>query len=408
MSPSATRFPVFCLALMLAGQTVFAQRQMEKLGRGVVAVGASSTQVYVGWRMLGTDPEDIGFKLYRVASGVTNVLNGGNLLTNTTDFVDSPPSLADANTYFVQPVINGVGQAYSGAYTLSANAPTQQYLAIPLTAPPGGTSPPSADGEDAGGPYTYTVNDCSAGDVDGDGEYEIILKWDPSNAKDNSQSGYTGDMYLDGYRLNGTRLWRIDFGPNIRAGAHYLDFMVYDFDGDGKAEVMCRTAPGSKDGLGAHFLYTQYVNRLHGRSGHLWQNRFFSCALDDEHLWAALVYVERNPVRARLVRKAWNYAWSSAAAHVGQASPPKLLDLGEWRRRWTAAKWRMQLVRVEDEEAGARLRLCTHRGRPLGTDRFVSKLERLLGRRLRALPVGRPRKQEKAKSVGKGRGKRET
>ena len=158
----------------------------------------------------------------------------------------------------------------------------------------------------------------------------------------------------------------------------------------------------------AHFLYTQYVNRLHGRSGHLWQNRFFSCALDDEHLWAALVYVERNPVRARLVRKAWNYAWSSAAAHVGQASPPKLLDLSEWRRRWTAAKWRMQLVRVEDEEAGARLRRCTHRGRPLGSDRFVSKLERLLGRRLRALPVGRPRKQEKAKSVGKGRGKRET
>lgn len=264
MSPSATRFPVFCLALMLAGQTVFAQRQMEKLGRGVVAVGASSTQVYVGWRMLGTDPEDIGFKLYRVASGVTNVLNGGNLLTNTTDFVDSPPSLADANTYFVQPVINGVGQAYSGAYTLSANAPTQQYLAIPLTAPPGGTSPPSADGEDAGGPYTYTVNDCSAGDVDGDGEYEIILKWDPSNAKDNSQSGYTGDMYLDGYRLNGTRLWRIDFGPNIRAGAHYLDFMVYDFDGDGKAEVMCRTAPGSKDGLGN---YVGGINKWQNANG---------------------------------------------------------------------------------------------------------------------------------------------
>jgi rhamnogalacturonan endolyase len=239
-----------CLALMLAGNAVFAQRQMEKLGRGVIAMRTNSTQVYIGWRMLGTDPENIGFKLYRVASGVTNVLNGGNLLTNTTDFVDTPPSLTVANTYFVQPVTNGVGQPFSGTYTLIANAPTQQYISIPLTAPPGGTEPATGDGTDAGGPYTYNANDCSVGDVDGDGEYEIILKWDPSNSKDNSQSGFTGDTYLDCYKLNGTRLWRIDLGPNIRSGAHYLDFMVYDYDGDGKAEVMCRTAPGSRDGLG--------------------------------------------------------------------------------------------------------------------------------------------------------------
>ena len=107
------------VALMLAGNAVFAQRQMEKLGRGVIAMRTNSTQVYIGWRMLGTDPENIGFKLYRVASGVTNVLNGGNLLTNTTDFVDTPPSLTVANTYFVQPVTNGVGQPFSGTYTLA-------------------------------------------------------------------------------------------------------------------------------------------------------------------------------------------------------------------------------------------------------------------------------------------------
>jgi autotransporter-associated beta strand protein len=140
----------------------------------------------------------------------------------------------------------------SAAYTLAANAPTQQFINIPLTPPPGGTSPPAADGTDAGGPYTYNANDGSVGDVDGDGEYEIILKWDPSNSKDNSQSGFTGDTYLDCYKLDGTRLWRIDLGPNIRSGAHYMDFMVYDFDGDGKAEIMCRTAPGSKDGLGSY------------------------------------------------------------------------------------------------------------------------------------------------------------
>ena len=250
MNPRTTFLLMFCPALMLAGNLAFAQRQMEKLGRGVVAVRTSSTQVYVGWRMLGADPENIGFKLYRVVSGITNVLNGGNLLTNTTDFVDTPPNLTVANTYFVQPVTNGVEQAFSGSYALIANAPTQQYISIPLTPPPGGTEPASADGTDAGGPYTYNANDCSVGDVDGDGEYEIILKWDPSNSKDNSQSGFTGDTYLDCYKLNGTRLWRIDLGPNVRSGAHYMDFMVYDYDGDGKAEVMCRTAPGSKDGLG--------------------------------------------------------------------------------------------------------------------------------------------------------------
>ncbi len=249
-SPSAARalaFLIFNFAFLIF--TAHAQRQLENLGRGVVVVRTSSTQVYVGWRLLGTDPDSTGFNLYRVTSGVTNKLNGA-LLTNTTDYVDTPANLAVANSYFVEPVVSGVTQAVSAAYTLIANAPTQQYLNIPLTPPPGGTEPASADGTDAGGPYTYNANDCSVGDVDGDGEYEIIVKWDPTNSKDNSQSGFTGDTYLDCYKLDGTRLWRIDLGPNIRSGAHYMDFMVYDFDGDGKAEVMCHTGPGAKDGLG--------------------------------------------------------------------------------------------------------------------------------------------------------------
>lgn len=98
--------------------------------------------------------------------------------------------------------------------------------------------------------YTYHANDASVGDLDGDGEYEIVLKWDPSNAKDNSQSGYTGNVFLDGYELDGTRKWRIDLGRNIRAGAHYTQFLVYDFDGDGKAEIVCKTADGTVDGAG--------------------------------------------------------------------------------------------------------------------------------------------------------------
>jgi rhamnogalacturonan endolyase len=86
--------------------------------------------------------------------------------------------------------------------------------------------------------------------LNGDGEYDIVLKWDPSNAKDNSQSGITDNVFLDGYTLSGEHLWRIDLGPNIRAGAHYTQFLVYDFDGNGRAEIMCKTAPGTKDASG--------------------------------------------------------------------------------------------------------------------------------------------------------------
>ena len=102
----------------------------------------------------------------------------------------------------------------------------------------------------AGDTYTYSPNDASIGDVDGDGEYEIILKWDPSNSHDNAHDGYTGEVLIDCYRLNGEQLWRINLGKNIRAGAHYTQFMVYDLDNDGKAEIVMRTADGSIDGKG--------------------------------------------------------------------------------------------------------------------------------------------------------------
>jgi putative transposase len=141
-----------------------------------------------------------------------------------------------------------------------------------------------------------------------------------------------------------------------------------------------------------HFLYTQYLHRLHGRSGHLWQNRFYSCALDEAHCWAALCYTERNPVRARMVRKAWRYRWSSAAAHCGSGNGNGLVDLGLWRSAWTAEQWREKLSRAEEEEAVSGVRANTHTGRPLGSDAFVSKVESLMGRRIRPLRIGRPKK----------------
>ena len=145
-----------------------------------------------------------------------------------------------------------------------------------------------------------------------------------------------------------------------------------------------------------HWRYSQYINRMHGRSGHLWQNRFYSCALDDEHLWTAMAYVERNPVRARLVRKAWRFPYSSAAAHVTNRDASGLLDLATWQQR-KPPDWEEILVQPQDEPTLAQVQGHLNRGRPLGSDNWVSKLEARLGRRLRPLPVGRPKKKRKQK-----------
>ncbi|MBD7912444.1 rhamnogalacturonan lyase [Clostridium cibarium] len=208
-------------------------RQMEGLDRGVIAT-KTSNGVYIGWRMFGTDSSKISFNVYRNGNKITS-----SPITSSTNYIDKGGNIS--SKYYIRPVINGVEEVASKTVSVSQNP----YLNVPIQKPADGITP-------KGEKYTYSANDGSVGDVDGDGEYEIILKWDPSNSKDNSQSGYTGNVYLDAYKLNGTRLWRIDLGKNIRAGAHYTQFMVYDFDGDGKAEVACRTADGTKDGVGKY------------------------------------------------------------------------------------------------------------------------------------------------------------
>ena len=221
------------LGLSPAPQPVSAAsaRQMEKLNRGLVAV-KTSNGVFVSWRLLGTEALSTSFNVYRNGTKLNSTP-----ITNSTNYQDTVGTAT--SIYSVKAVVNGTEQAASPTAAVWAN----NYLDIPLQKPAGGTTPD-------GVAYTYNANDASVGDLDGDGDYEIILKWDPSNSKDNSQSGYTGNVYLDAYEMNGTRLWRIDLGKNIRAGAHYTQFLVYDFDGDGKAEVVCKTADGTKDGTG--------------------------------------------------------------------------------------------------------------------------------------------------------------
>jgi rhamnogalacturonan endolyase len=222
--------------------------RVENLGRGVIALRASDTAVYVGWRLLGTDPADLAFNVYR-ATGVGDAVRINEApLAVTTDLVDTGADLALSNAYSVRPVLRGVELPASAAFVLAANAPVQQYLTLPLQRPPGGNvEVPAGNPTQA---ITYSPNDASVADLDGDGEYEIVLKWDPSNARDNASAGLSGRQLIDAYKLDGTLLWRIDLGRNIRAGAHYTQFMVYDLDGDGRAEVACKTADGTVDGVG--------------------------------------------------------------------------------------------------------------------------------------------------------------
>jgi putative transposase len=156
--------------------------------------------------------------------------------------------------------------------------------------------------------------------------------------------------------------------------------------------VRPKTATALAQAIGrTHWLYSQHVRQQSGRRQSLWQSRFYSCALDDAHLADALVYIERSPVRARLSRYPWAYRWSSAPAHSNGADPGGLLDMDAWRRVSSPAQWRSLLVRPEDEAAAAKLRLSLSTGRPLATDSTLTRLEQRLGRRLRALPIGRPK-----------------
>lgn len=215
------------------------KRVMEKLDRGTVAV-KTNDGVYLSWRLLGTESlTNQAFDIYRDSEKIYTT--GEH---DATCYTDSKGT-AD-NKYTVVPKGEAIDKTEAvDVWTTNTTYKGRSvaYKDIAFKVPDGGKTPKDEE-------YTYTANDMSVGDLDGDGEYEYIVKWDPSNSKDNSVKGYTGNVYLDAYELDGTLLWRIDLGVNIRAGAHYTQYMVYDFDGDGKSEVILKTAPGSKDGEG--------------------------------------------------------------------------------------------------------------------------------------------------------------
>lgn len=228
--------------------TVHGQYVMENLGRGVVAIRTNEASVYVGWRLLGTDPTGIAFNVYRATGADAPIkLNDAPLVT-TTDFVDGSADLTRSNAYSVRPVLSGAELPSSAPFVLAANPPIQGYLTVPLDRPAGGNVevPP----ESPTSPFTYSPNDASAADLDGDGEYELVVKWEPSNTRDNAQAGISGRQLIDAYRLDGTKTMAHRSRPEhpFRTALHAV--MVYDLDGDGRAEIACKTADGTVDGVG--------------------------------------------------------------------------------------------------------------------------------------------------------------
>ena len=235
-------FSVALMLFLLSPSYMVAQNtpytQMERLDRGVVALPAKDKGIFISWRLLGTDPSTTYFDVERNGKVIAQHLR----LTNYTDKKGTLKDVYRIITYQQEPKMDASAKR---EVSREVKPWADLYKSLPINRPQGGVSP---DGRS----YTYAPNDCSVGDVDGDGEYELIVKWDPSNSHDNSHDGYSGDVIFDCYKLDGTQLWRINLGKNIRAGAHYTQFLVYDFDGDGKAEMICKTSAGSIDGKGKY------------------------------------------------------------------------------------------------------------------------------------------------------------
>lgn len=251
-------FLLLCIGFLLFTGDLFAQRKMENLGRGVVAIHSATNEVFVSWRLLGTEPQDIGFNLYRSANGGTGVKLNSSVLTAGTNFTDATANFTQSNSYFVKTVLNGVEQVASAAYTLPANTLVQSFFRVPINNTPG-----------------YAAKFIWVGDLDGDGEFDFVFDKQPTDA--------SKTILLEAYKRDGTFLWQLDCGPNsvnkngISPGSSTLDighgdnFTVYDINNDGKSEVIVRTANGVKFSNGVTLTDAnnskQFISVLNGTTG---------------------------------------------------------------------------------------------------------------------------------------------
>lgn len=216
---------------LLSGSNLFAQRQMESLDRGVIAI-KDKGQFFISWRVLGTDANDLAFNLYRKSGAKKAVKLNGKPITGATNFIDTKANPKEENIWFVKTVLKGKETEAKGSFTIPASSLDKDYLSIAIKQVEG-----------------YIPNDLSTGDLDGDGRYDLVVHM-TGKGHDNSHTGITDPPIFQAYTLEGKFLWQISLGKNIREGAHYTQFMVYDLDGDGIAELVCKTADGTTDSQG--------------------------------------------------------------------------------------------------------------------------------------------------------------
>ena len=328
---------LFCIGMVfmsvtgIMAQTLTPQSQMEPLTRGLVAIHKSSGGNFISWRLLGTDAEGTTFDLYRDGKVISKNLSA-------TSYADG--SGQTSSVYQVVTHREGMEDETSG----EAQTWETIYKTMKLDRPTGGSffykkgywgnNKPAADSTDY---YNYYAHEASVADVDGDGEYEILVKWDPTNTHDNSNSGFTGNVYYDCYRMNyatgnedlsGQKLWRIDLGKNIRAGSHYNQPMFFDFNGDGKAELICKTGPGSKDGLGRYITEaatdetirnaTDNETDYRNSSGHILTGPEYLTVFDGQ-TGKALHTIWYNPNRGFTTGKASAYGdWGDSYGNRGE------------------------------------------------------------------------------------------
>ena len=285
--------------------------QVEGLDRGLTAINTGSGML-VSWRFLANDADNATFNLYRDGTLIYTSNSG-----DATCYLDAGGSAS--SSYRVDTVANGAVSASDSCSLISNNA----YFDIGVSQPGSG----------------YTPNDCSVGDVDGDGQYEIFLKWDPNNSQDNSKSGTTGNVYIDCLKLDGTRLWRIDLGRNIRAGAHYTQMMVGDFDSDGSAELICKTSDATVDGKGT-VIGDANADYRNSKGYILTGNEFLT--LFDGQTGAALDTINYNPGRGTVSKWGDSYGnrvdrFLSAVMYLDADHPSAVTVRGYYTRMTACA-----------------------------------------------------------------------
>ncbi|MBN1602067.1 MAG: T9SS type A sorting domain-containing protein [Chitinispirillaceae bacterium] len=317
-----TRYILIVLSLITLYSTSSAQRQMEALDRGLVAVATSGSNVFLSWRLLGTDPAGCTFNIYR-----GNVQVNSTPISGATNIIDKSGSATAS--YTVRAVINGSEQSPSQPVSVWKT----NCLTINLERPSS----------------IYAPNDINVGDLDGDGEYELVVKYEPNNTKDNSQSGTVDKVFLHAYKLNGKCLWKIDLGINIRGGAHYTQHQVFDYDGDGFAEVACKTAPGTKDGTGSFLKMGPAANDndaadYRNESGYILKGPEYLSVFNGK-TGAEMVTVEYTPVRGTSLQSDWGDAYgnrvdrfNATTAWLDGKRPSMIFQRGYYYRL-TCAAW---------------------------------------------------------------------